>query len=1167
MEAAPQPTPAAPSVPADAAILAAIVHSSDDAIISKSLDGYITTWNSAAERLFGYTAAEVIGQPIAMLAVNGDTGEMPDILSRIGQGQRVDHYETERRCRDGRIIHISLSASPIRDSNGILIGVSTIARDITARKAEQTARQMQRTILEMVAQNASLPDILTSICVTAEFQLPGTTCFVLQANHAATSLTVAAAPNLPAWYIDVLKDGLPIGPMVGTCGTAAYLRQPVLTSDIDADPAWAERKHWPQRAGYRSCWSFPILSDDGDLYGTFAAYGTQPRLPTLPESEALHDLLHLARIAVRRSSQQAALRASEARFRAIFELAAVGLATCDNNGCFLSINERMAEITGYSQAELLGKSYLDVTHPDDRPANRKAVRDLFAGMVSPLEVEKRYVRKDCSIVWVRTTVSVVRDTAGNPIHSIAIVEDITARRQAEEQARESEARYRFLAEAIPQFVWMADDQGNLTYANQHWHAYTGLTWEQTLERGWTSPVHPEDQPRVTAAAIRSAQLGVPFDTEYRLLRHDGQYRWHLARAHRFPLADGRQRWLGTAIDIEERKLSESALHTERERLQLALDAARMGTWEWDIRTGHVTWSHELQLASGLSDFTGTYNAGMATVHPDDYQLVQQAVDRSLNENAPYDVEYRTQPIDGSIRWIQGKGRVIPDASGAPAKLMGIAMDITSRKLAEAEAARTARLLERTLSAISESFISLDRQWRFLYANDRVIERTGYPREALLGNVFWDLFPSAGETLLFTEYHRVMEDRVPRLFEVSDPRLGPGQTFEVHAYPTDEGMCAYVMNITDRKRAEDALKEREEFYRTLGEAVPDFIWLADAEGQVIYVNQGWQKYTGRSLDDLKNLGWNWFNHPEDVDPLWLKWDEAHRTGVRFEAEFRYRRHDGRYCWFMGRAVPIRDAATGEISQWVGTSTEIQKLKEAEETLRRYNIQLEEFAFAAAHDLQEPLRNVSIYSELLTRRLGDRLDGQERDFLQLVRGGALRMSALVRDLLLYTRVLDTQADAPSSDSAAALREVLDALTERLSAAKADVIYDKLPTVPVPHPHLVQIFQNLISNAIKYRDPRRPPEIQITTARATAGWLFSISDNGIGIHPDYHQRVFGLFKRLHGQEIEGTGIGLTIVKRIIEHYGGKIWLESEPGHGTTFRFTLPAASDDQDHTPNPS
>ncbi len=1150
------------SAPPDATFLAAIVRSSDDAIISKNLDGLIVTWNGAAERLFGYPAADVIGQPISMLAANPNSSEMPDILSRIRQGERVEHYETERRCRDGRLVHISLSASPIWDGSGELIGVSTIARDITARKTEQAARNMQRAILETVAQHAPLSGILTSICLTAEFQIPGTTCFVMRANPDTSLLTVAAAPNLPSWYIDVLQDGLPIAPQTGTCGAAAYLRQPVITPDIDTDPAWSARKQWPQRAGYRSCWSFPILADDGELYGTFAAYCIQSRVPTVQEAEALRDLLHLARIAVRRAHHEAALGASESRFRAVFQVAAAGLATCDTNGRFLSVNPKMVEITGYPEAELIGKTYLEVTHPEDREANQKAIRDLFAGDSSPIAIEKRYLRKDGSVVWVRATVSVVPDDGGRPLQSIAIVEDITARRQAEEQARESEARYRFLSEAIPQFVWMAGDDGNLSYVNQHWHTYTGLTWEQTVERGWTSTVHPEDQPRVVAEALRSAQLGLPFDTEYRLLRQDGQYRWHLARANRFALADGRHRWLGTAIDIEERKLSESALKVERERLQLALDAARMGTWEWDIRSGQVTWSHELRLASGLNpaDFSGTYHSAMGTVHPDDYDRVQQAVDRSLNDNAPYDVEYRTQPIGGSIRWIQGKGHLIRDVNGAPAKLMGVAMDITSRKLAEAEAARTANLLERTLSSISESFLSFDRQWRFLYVNDRVLERSGYTREQLLGNVVWDLFPNTRDTLLWTEYHRVMEERIPRLFEVSDPRLGSGQTFEVRAYPTEEGMCAYVMNVTDRKRSEDALKEREEFYRTLGEAVPDFIWLTGPDGNILYANRGWQEYTGRALPDLNHLAWHWFCHPEDVESIRQKWREALQSGSRFEAEFRYRRQDGRYCWFMARAVPIRDAVTGDVSQWVGTSTEIHKLKEAEETLRRYNVQLEEFAFAAAHDLQEPLRNVSIFSEMLVRRLGDRLQGQDREFLLLVRAGALRMSALVRDLLLYTRVLDTQSGSACGDSAAAIHDVREALSERLAAANAKLAYQNLPVVPVPHPHLVQIFQNLISNAIKYRDPERSPEIRITASSERAGWHFSVADNGIGIHPDYHQRVFGLFKRLHGQEIAGTGIGLTIVKRIVEHYGGKIWLESEPGQGTTFHFTLPAVNEEE-------
>ncbi|HYZ87234.1 MAG TPA: PAS domain S-box protein, partial [Bryobacteraceae bacterium] len=295
------------------ALLAAIVESSDDAIISKDLNGIIRSWNKAAERIFGYTADEVIGKPISILAVPDCIQEMPEILARIQRGERVDHYETRRRAKDGRVLSILLSISPVRNPAGEIIGASKIARDITSNKRLRDSLEAQNRILEMIARGSGLDEVLNAICLAAEEQLPGGRCLFLLLRPETGRLHPVTGPHMPDSFWAGLSRGMEIGPVAGSCGTAAYRREPVIVCDVATDPLWAELKDVPLRAGFRAAWSRPILSDTGEVLGTFATYNTESRGPDPDEAEAINSWLHLASIAIARLRDEAALRESEGR--------------------------------------------------------------------------------------------------------------------------------------------------------------------------------------------------------------------------------------------------------------------------------------------------------------------------------------------------------------------------------------------------------------------------------------------------------------------------------------------------------------------------------------------------------------------------------------------------------------------------------------------------------------------------------------------------------------------------------------------------------------------------------------------------------------------------------------------------------------------------------------
>ena len=234
----------------------------------------------------------------------------------------------------------------------------------------------------------------------------------------------------------------------------------------------------------------------------------------------------------------------------------------------------------------------------------------------------------------------------------------------------------------------------------------------------------------------------------------------------------------------------------------------------------------------------------------------------------------------------------------------------------------------------------------------------------------------------------------------------------------------------------------------------------------------------------------------------------------------------------------------------------EMRRRQEMLTRLNADLEQFAHSASHDLQEPLRNVAIYSELLSRRYASQMDGDGLEFLEHVRTGALRMQSLVQDLLSYTQAASIQEQVSEpGDAGSGLVAALSDLREAIAENGCIVTSDFLPKVKVRQVHLQQLFQNLIGNAIKYKR-EEPPRVHVSAKKREGQWAFSVKDNGIGIDPDNKELIFGIFKRLHtNDKYAGTGIGLAICQRIAERYRGHIWVESELGKGSTFFFTFPA------------
>lgn len=408
-----------------------------------------------------------------------------------------------------------------------------------------------------------------------------------------------------------------------------------------------------------------------------------------------------------------------------------------------------------------------------------------------------------------------------------------------------------------------------------------------------------------------------------------------------------------------------------------------------------------------------------------------------------------------------------------------------------------------------------------------------------------------------------------------PRFGPGGEFL--------GMVGSSPDVTDMKEVETRLRESAERFRALAETVPSIVFTNAADGSCDYVNAKFFELTGLPAEAALGENWRAAVHPDDVPGAGREWERCVGEGVPFEYRYRIRSRDGGYHWFVSRSVPLR-GPSGAVERWVGTATNIHALAEAERRKEEANRtlellveertrglkealrELESFSYSIAHDLRAPLRAVHSFAYVL---LEDHLaphDEAGRDFAERLRQSAERMDRMIEDLLAYSRLTRQQLALESVDLEALVVEIVRDMARELGERGAEVLVEgRLDSVRAHGPTLARALTNLIENAAKFVAPGQKPCVRIRSERAGDRVRLWVEDNGIGIPPEYHQKIWGVFERLHKSEIyPGTGIGLAIVRKAMERMGGRAGLESEPGKGSRFYLELEGGTGAADQGP---
>jgi PAS domain S-box-containing protein len=718
-------------------------------------------------------------------------------------------------------------------------------------------------------------------------------------------------------------------------------------------------------------------------------------------------------------------------------------------------------------------------------------------------------------------------------------------RRLKEASLASEERFRLIADSMPGFVWATTPDGIVDYVNRVFKEYTGLaSWDDR------SVIHPDDRPLTEAAWHNAIQTGAGYEIEHRFRRHDGIYRWYLCRA--VPMRDAAGviiKWYGTSTDIDD-------LKTAKEQMARILDSTSDGFITIDRNWRITHFNHKAENLSGLQaeqligqnywDATpkehrgrieNVYRAAMEESRSGHFQEYYACYGKMLDVYVhPY--------VDGIVVFFH---------------------DFSDRqRAAEALRSRTAEL-ESLLDHAPIGFAFFDEQHRYLRVNEALCRINGLDEGEMLGKTIGEVLPINAQAVV-PILDQVFRSGVAVEAEITGEtpkEPGVSRCWLTGYYPvfaaTPEPIAvgAYVVDITERKRAEEAMSR----LAAIVLAAEDAIFSEDLNGVVQTWNQGAEKLYGYSAGEVIGKGVAMVVPPElsgEMEEMTCKM----KQGLQDHFETVRLTKDGRRIAVSLTMSPMKDVS-GRIVGVAKIVRDISDRKRAEEELKetvkaleRTNHELQQFAYVASHDLQEPLRNVTRFMELFARKYQDHIDDLANTYIRFAMEGANRIHALVSDLLAYSELGVSVREFKPVSMDAVVEEAKDNLRRTIEESGALVLVEELPEIMGNRRQLVQLLQNLLSNALKFVRKGLSPVIRISASKSAEEWLFAMRDNGVGIEPQYFDKIFVIFQRLHARsEHPGTGIGLAICRKIIELHGGKIWVESQVGEGTTFYFTIPA------------
>lgn len=761
---------------------------------------------------------------------------------------------------------------------------------------------------------------------------------------------------------------------------------------------------------------------------------------------------------------EARLKLEDAELRLRLAAEGTGLATWDLNLRTQEIiySPSFASVFGYDGGKMPTQQQLQAhIHRSDlkkivEPAFEKAMK------TGVYIYEARVVQGDGSVRWIKTHGKVYYDEANEPERMLGTMIDITDQKLAEVKM----ARMAAIVETSDDAIISKTLDGIITSWNDAASRMFEYRADEVIGKSVSILIPKErmnEEPEIIKR-LKSGQLVDHFETQ-RLKKNGQLFDVSITIS---PIRDASGKVVGAskiARDITRQKQVEKEIIENEEKLKIYVLASELGTWELNLTDGGVSYSDRYLEIIGVTPLgpKPVHDDLLNRLHPDDLHLREEAFNQAYTTGF---LHYVTRIVwdDGSIHWVEGRGKVFYDELNEPIKIIGTLRD-----------------------------------------------------------------------------------------------------------------------LTDEKKYQQELERNEQRFRFLADSMPQLIWTGDIQGDLNYFNQAIFDFSGLTAPEIQNEGWLLIVHPDDAEKSRDLWRNAINTGGDFLVEHRFKRFDGKYRWHLSRAIPQRNAM-GIIELWVGTSTDIhdqktfaqqleKNVQERTKDLQQANYQLEQmnqelasFAYVSSHDLQEPLRKIQTFANLIGDR--EELSDASAEYFRRMQKAAKRMQLLIDDLLTYSRTSTSERVYERTELTSLLKEVLTDLETTILEKQAVIEVGDLPAIDVVSFQFRQLFTNLLSNSLKFARPEVPPKITLDAGvvigeeldhpvanRELSYHRISVSDNGIGFDPVYRNRIFELFQRLHGRsDFNGTGIGLAICRKIVENHSGFITASAEPNKGATFHIFVP-------------
>ena len=848
--------------------------------------------------------------------------------------------------------------------------------------------------------------------------------------------------------------------------------------------------------------------------------------------------------------------------------------------------------------------FLAFVHPEDRPTIEESINKEFSEEF--IDYTFRINTADGKIKTIRSIAHAERDKNGNLISISGTEQDITNVQQLIKELTLKEQLYKQAQALAHVGNWSWDIQSDAIEWSDELHRIYGLEPgnERITYDQYVSYLHPDDREEHLSQIQKCLQDHESWNRYHRIILPDGRERIIFSTGEVFLNKEGKPYlMLGTAQDVTERQTMIKKFEESEALYKQAQAIAHLGNWKFDIHTRETKWSEELyRIYEVPLDTKITFDLFLSYLHPDDKDDFINYFENFLKQKTYYDKRHRIVLPSGKIKTLHRRAEIKYNDEGEVAEVVGTTQDITEQQAIENEL-RDKEIFIKKITDAAPSIIELYNihTGQFSYISEGISKLLGYNQnDAFTKGVsfFMDKvhpddkkqFEEKNVNPLIdnnTAENKDSNDIVEYTYRILDSQ---GNYKWLHTYSAvfdknSNGIVENVLNIsldvTDQYDATQKIKEQEHFIQHIADASPTVLYVFDIERQrMVYVNREIFFVLGYTPDDLikmeDSITENLY-HPDDFALLPERAQSTKKinaTDIMIQYECRLKNSQGDWQWFLVREVVFKTDNSGKIVQIIGAALDISKRKEMEKTLlqnsfqlEQSNASLEEFAYVASHDLKEPLRKISTFGDRLVTTQESSLTPEGKIYLKKIVEASQRMQVMISDLLSISMISGNK-EYEDFSLQKILEETLQTLEYKIEKKNAIINAEPLPNAIIVPSQFRQLFQNLLSNSLKFIADDRQPIITIrhSILKAEEVSLFNLgnaenylklefSDNGIGFENEYAGKIFAIFQRLHGRsEYEGSGIGLAICKKIVEHHGGVIYATGIPDEGATFTIFLP-------------